>query len=196
MRFSFCFCLLTLSKILALPLADMCQLFLKRCLTFERLFFRVKIAIVQSIKGKELPPSTHFSHFLLILFFFEPKSQNFSQAQKTIGVKFNLRSSFLKIMDPSTPKFNRPLLGGEENPSTKEQWIIPPFFEDYMFDKSFDWEFVPCYVGPPYTACEELDDLLTKDLELKCIPRLETCRGDFAPTIDVIFKSHTSISKD
>ena len=65
-----------------------------------------------------------------------------------------------------------------------------------MFDKSFDWESVPCYVGPLYKACEELDDLLTKDLELNHIPRLDTCRGDFGRTIDVIFKSHTSISKD
>lgn len=113
-----------------------------------------------------------------------------------MGVKRSLKSSFLKITDPSTPKINRPLLGGEENPSNEEQWIIPPFFKDYMFNKSFDWESVPCYSGPPYIAFEEPDDLLTKDLELKHIPRLDTCRGDFAPTIVVIFKSHTSISKD
>ena len=55
-----------------------------------------------------------------------------------MGVKHNLKSSSLMIIEPSTPKINRPLLGGEENPSTKEQWIIPPFFEDYLFDKSFD----------------------------------------------------------
>ena len=33
------------------------------------------------------------------------------------------------------------------------------------------------------------------DLELKHIPRLGTCRRDFSPTIDVVFKSHTSISR-
>ena len=33
------------------------------------------------------------------------------------------------------------------------------------------------------------------DLDLKHIPRLGTYRGDFAPTIDVVFKSYTSISK-
>ena len=57
---------------------------------------------------------------------------------KTMGVKHNLKSSSLMIIEPSTSKINRPLLGGEENPSTKEQWIIPPFFEDYLFGKSFD----------------------------------------------------------
>ena len=39
------------------------------------------------------------------------------------------------------------------------------------------------------------DDLLTMDLELKHIPSLGTCRGDFAPTVDVVFKSHTSVSR-
>ena len=34
------------------------------------------------------------------------------------------------------------------------------------------------------------------DLDLKHIPRLRTCRGDFASTTNVVFKSHTSISKD
>jgi len=33
------------------------------------------------------------------------------------------------------------------------------------------------------------------DLDLKHIPRLGTCRGDFAPTTDVVFKSQPSISK-
>ena len=33
------------------------------------------------------------------------------------------------------------------------------------------------------------------DLDLKHIPRLGTYKGDFAPTTNVIFKSHTSVSK-
>ena len=55
-----------------------------------------------------------------------------------------------------------------------EQWIIPPFFEDYLFDKSFGWESIPCSAGPPYTTCGETNDLLTMDLELNHIPRLGT----------------------
>ena len=89
---------------------------------------------------------------------------------KLIGVKCNLRFSSSKATKPSTPKTNRPLLRGEENPSTKEQCIIPPFFEDYLFDKSFDREFVPWFVEPPYTVYGELDDLLTMDLDLKHVP--------------------------
>ena len=33
------------------------------------------------------------------------------------------------------------------------------------------------------------------DLDLKHIPRLGTYGGDFAPTVDVVFKSHTSVSR-
>ena len=33
------------------------------------------------------------------------------------------------------------------------------------------------------------------DLELKHIPQLGPCRGDFAPTTDMAFKSHTFVSK-
>ena len=87
------------------------------------------------------------------------------------------------------------MLGGDENPSTEEQWIIPFFFEDYLFDKILDWDSIPCSEDPPYTACGELDDLLTMDLDLKHIPRLDTCKGDFASTIDVVFKFHTFISR-
>ena len=112
-----------------------------------------------------------------------------------MGVKCNLRSRSSNIIEPLTPKINRPLLGGEENPFIEEQWIIPPFFEDYLFDKSFDWEPIPCSADPPYTACGETDDLLTMDLELNHIPQLGTCRADFAPTTDVVFKFHTSVSK-
>ena len=100
-----------------------------------------------------------------------------------------------KIFRTLPSKVNKPLLGGDENPSTEEQWIILPFFEDYMFDKSLDWDLVPCSEDSPYTTCREPDDLLTMDLDLKHIPRLGTYRGDFAPTIDVVFKSHTSVSR-
>ena len=112
-----------------------------------------------------------------------------------MGVKRSLRSSFAKFAESSASKGNKPLLGGDENPSIEEQWIIPSFFEDYLLDKSLDWNSTPCSEDLPYTVCKEPNDLLTMDLELKHIPRLGTCSGDFAPTIDVVFKSHTSVSK-
>ena len=114
---------------------------------------------------------------------------------KIMGFKRKLRSSFSKITDPLTPKINRSQQEGEENPSTEEQWIIPPFFKDYLFNKNFDWDSVPYFSDSPYKACGEPNDLLTMDLDLKHIPRLGTCRGDFAPTTVVVFKSHTSVSK-
>ena len=72
---------------------------------------------------------------------------------------------------------------------------MPPFFEDYLFDKNLDQDSVPCSEDSPYTACVETDDLLTMDQDLKHIPRLGTYRGDFAPTTNVVFKSHTLVSK-
>ena len=112
-----------------------------------------------------------------------------------MGVKRGLRFSSAKFLEPSSSKINRPLLGGDENPSIEKKWIIPPFFEDYLFEKSFDWDSVPCFEDPPYRAYGEPDDLLTMDLDLKHIPRLGTFRGDFAPSIDVVFKSYTSVSR-
>jgi len=112
-----------------------------------------------------------------------------------MGVKPDLGSSFAKFAEPTPSKSNKPLLGGDEIPSIEEQWIIPPFFEDYLFDKSLNWDLALCSKDPPYIAHGEPDDLLTIDLELKHIPKLGTCRGDYAPTIDVVFKSHTSVSR-
>ena len=112
-----------------------------------------------------------------------------------MGVKRGLRFSSAKFAELSTLKGNKPLIRGDENPSIEEQWIISPFFEDYLFDKSLDWDSTPCFEGPPYIACGEPDDHLTMDLELKYILRLSTCKGDFSPTIDVVFKSHTSDSR-
>ena len=112
-----------------------------------------------------------------------------------MGVKHGLRSSSAKFSKPFASKGNKPLLRGDENPSIEEQWIFPPFFEDYLFDKKSQLGLTPYSEDPPYTACREPNDLLTMDLELKHIPRLGTCRGDFAPTIDVVFKSHTSVSR-
>ena len=114
-----------------------------------------------------------------------------------MGVKHSLRSRSSKATEPSTLKANRSLVGGEENPPIEEQQIIPPppLFEDYLFNKSFDLEFVSCSADPPYIACGQPDDLLTMDVELKHILQLGTCRGDFTPTTDVVFKSHTSFSK-
>ena len=114
---------------------------------------------------------------------------------QTMGAKRTLRSSSSKAIKPLTPKINRQLLGGDENTSTKEQWIISPFFEDYLFDKSFDCDSIPCSLDPLYMECKELDDLLTMDLDLKHIPQLGTCKGDVASTIDVVFEFHTSVSK-
>ena len=110
-----------------------------------------------------------------------------------MGVKRGLRSSFAKFLEPFASKGNKTLLGGDENPSIEEQWS--PFFEDYLFDKSLDWDSTPYFDDPPYTASREHDDLLTMDLELKHIPRLGTYRGDFSPTVYVVFKSHTSVSR-
>ena len=112
-----------------------------------------------------------------------------------MGVKRGLQSSFAKFAESFALKGNKPLLGGDESLSIEEQWITPSFFEDYLFDKSLDWNLIRCFEDPPYTACGEPDDLLTMDLELKHIPRLSTCRGDFAPTIDVVFKSYTLVSR-
>jgi len=112
-----------------------------------------------------------------------------------MGVKHSLRSSSAKFAESSTSNGNKPLLGRDENPFIEEQWIIPSFFEDCLFDKSLDWNSTPYFEDPPYTSCREPDGLLTTDLELKHIPRLGTCRGDFVPIIDVVFKSHTLVSK-
>ena len=112
-----------------------------------------------------------------------------------MGVKRSLRSSFAKFAEFFASKGNKPLLGGDENPSIEEQWIIPSFFEDCLLDIILDWNSTPCFEDLPYTLCEDPNDLLTMDLELNHIPRLGTCSGDFAPTIDVVFKSHTSVSR-
>ena len=112
-----------------------------------------------------------------------------------MGVKHGLRSSSAKFSEPTPSKSNKPLLEGDENPSIEEQWIISPFFEDYLFHKNLDCDSALCSGDLSYTACGEPDDLLTMDLELKRIPRLGTYKGDFGPTVDVVFKSHTSISR-
>ena len=158
------------------------------------ILFKGKRITTQGIKGRNYFSLPIFLIFFLSSSFPKPNLRIFTRT-KLMGVKCNLRSSSSKVMKPSTPKTNRPLLGGEEKLSTMEQWIIPSLFEDYMFNKSLDWGPFPFSVDPPYTACEEPDDLLIMDLEVKHVPRLDTCKGDFAPTIDVVFKSHTSVSK-
>ena len=135
-----------------------------------------------------------FLSFSFIFFFFNPKPRNLLKHQ-IMGVKHGLRSSSAKFLEPTPSKSSKPLLGGDENPLIEEQWIILPFFKNYLFDKSHDWDSTPCSEDPPYTTCGEPDDLLTMDLESKHVPRLSTCKGDFAPTVDVVFKSHTSVSK-
>ena len=156
--------------------------------------FRAKRITAQGIKGRNYFPLPIFLIFFLSSSFPNPNLRIFTRT-KLMGVKCSLRSSSSKVTKLLTSKTNRPLLGGEEKLSTVEQWIIPSLFEDYMFDKSLDWGPFPCFANPSYTACRELDDLLIMDLEVKHVPRLSTCKGDFAPTIDVVFKSHTSVSK-
>ena len=92
----------------------------------------------QSIKGKQIFHPLFFSFFpYLFFFFFNPKPKTLLTDQ-TMGVERGLRSSSAKFAKSSASKGNKPLLGGDENPSIEEQWIIPPFFEDYLFDKSLD----------------------------------------------------------
>ena len=168
---------------------------LKRCLLFWTNIFRRETLTSQSIKGKQIFPPLFFSFFpYLFFFFFNLKPKTFLTNQ-TIGVKRGLRSSSAKFAESSSLKGKILLLGGDENLSIEEQWIIPPFFEDYLFDKSLDWDSTLCSEYHSYIVCREPNDLLTMDLELKHIPRLGTCKGDCAPTIDVVFKSHTSISR-
>ena len=83
-----------------------------------------------------------------------------------MDVKRGLRSSSTKFSKPTPSKSNKLLLGGDENPSIEEQWIIPPFFKDYLFDKSLDWDSTPYFGDHSYMACREPDDLSTMDLEL------------------------------
>ena len=185
----------SLLEIQFLPYANTCQ-FWKDASLFESVSFGGKILTSQSIKGK-----TNISFLIFLPFPLSSSSPFFNSKPRVLlidqimGVKRGLWSSSTKFAEPSASKGNKPLLGRDENPSIEEQWIIPPFFEDYLFYKSLDWDSTPCSEDPPYTACGEPDDLLTMDLELKHIPRLSTCKGDFTPTIDVVFKSHTSISK-
>ena len=105
-----------------------------------------------------------------------------------MSTKHGLRSIFAKFLESSPSNINSLLLGGDENSSTEEQWIISPFFKDHLFDKSLDWDSIPCSEDPPCIACGEPDDLLTMDMDLNHILRLDTCRREFAPTIDMVFK--------
>ena len=42
-----------------------------------------------------------------------------------MGVKRGLKSSSIEFAEPTPSKSNKPLLGGDKNPSIEEQWIIP-----------------------------------------------------------------------
>ena len=82
-RFSLIFfCYLTLLKVLALPLVDTCQLFWKCASLLSSYFKREKSNCPKYKRKNELPHSPYFSHFFLIFFFSEPKSQKYSQARK------------------------------------------------------------------------------------------------------------------
>ena len=170
---------------------------LKRSLTFELSSFGGKKNINSSKykrKRKIFPFLIFLFSFIFFFSFFDPKPRILFKHQ-IMGVKCDLRSSSTKFVEPSSLKSSKPFLRGDENPSVEKQCIIPHFFKDYLFEKSLNRDLTPYSESPPYTACGEPYDLLTMDLELKHIPRLGTCRGDFAPTIDVVFKSHTYISK-
>ena len=132
--------------------------------------------------------------FLLIISF-STLNPKFCQSKSSMGVKRALRSSSSKFFETSNPKTNKPLLGGNENTSIEERWVIPSFLRDNLFDESFDWESLPYSADPPYTGCRGPGDLLTIDLDLKHVPRLGTCRGDFSLSTDVVFKSYTYIYK-
>ena len=112
-------------------------LILKRYLTFEPTSFGGKILTPQSIKGKERYFPPYFSLFPLIFFFLSPKPRILFEHQ-IMCVKRGLRSSSTKFSELAPSKSNKPLLGGDENPYIEEQWIISPFFEDYLFDKNLD----------------------------------------------------------
>lgn len=95
---------------------------------FWTTLYRGKKVIAQSIKGKGTVSFPRFSHFSSSSSLWT-QTLEFSRSTKTIHVKCSLKSSSLKIIEPSTLKINRPLLGGEENLLTKEHWIIPLFFQ-------------------------------------------------------------------
>lgn len=97
------------------------------------------------------------------------------------------------MLKPQIPKAIYHCLVGMKT-SIEVHWVIPSFLEDNLSNKSFDWESFPHSEEPPYTACGEPEDLLSINLDLKHIPMLGTCRGDFA-TMDVVFKYYTYVSK-
>ena len=112
--------------------------------------------------------------FFLFIFFFINLKPRILPKHQIMGVKRGLGSSFTKFVEPTPSKSNKPLLEGDKNPSIEEQWIIPPFFEDYLFDKSLNWDLALCSKDPPYTVCQEPNDLLIIDMELKHIPSKST----------------------
>jgi hypothetical protein len=88
------------------------------------------------------------------------------------------------------------LLGGSENPPAPESWANSNFFEDYLFDKTPLKSFHVCNSDDhPFLVYSVPDHLLLMDIDLKQIPRLVVSRGDFAPSVDVVFKSHILASK-
>ena len=112
----------------------------------NKLLFGGKRGNSSKYKRKRNISLPYFSHFSIISFF-NPKSIILLRYQ-IMGVKHGLRSSFAKFSEPSPSKSSKPLLGGNENLSIEEQWIIPFFFEVYLFDKSLDCDLTPCSEDP------------------------------------------------
>uniref|UniRef100_A0A2N9J539 Uncharacterized protein n=1 Tax=Fagus sylvatica TaxID=28930 RepID=A0A2N9J539_FAGSY len=107
--------------------------------------------------------------------------------------RIHLYSTSKASEDPEVLKGNKTLLGGSENPPAPKSWANPNFFEDYLFDKTPLKSFHVCNSDdPPLFVYSVPDHLLLMDIDLKQIPCLVVSRGDFAPSVDVVFKSHTS----
>ena len=112
------------------------------------LFWRENINSSKYKRKRKIFPFLIFLFSLIVFFsFFNPKPRILFKHQ-IISVKHGLRSSSTKFVEPSPSKSSKPLLGGDESIFIEEQWTIPPFFENYLFDKSLDWDLAPCSERP------------------------------------------------
>ena len=86
-----------------------------------------------------------------------------------MGAKRTIRSNSSKVVEPSTPKINRPLMGGDEILQPMSSGSFPLSLKTTCLIKVLIGT-VPYTLDLPYMACGELGDLLTMDLDLKHIP--------------------------
>lgn len=68
--------------------------------------------------------------FLSSICTFSTLNPNSHRIDFSIGSKLTLISYSSKIIETLNPKINRPLLGGDENPSVEEHWVIPSFLRE------------------------------------------------------------------